>query len=65
MDNIRNKALEISSKYQFSTFSVVASAENATGDSNHTLESCNNHLDAEFMEWLAQGLHLDTDIVPL
>lgn len=65
MDNFKKEALEISSEFEFSSFSVVASADVAQNASNSALSSCENHLDGEFMNWLKQGLHLDTSIVPL
>jgi hypothetical protein len=61
---LKEKALEISNKYPFSEFRVAASADNKTeGDAK--VSSCDNHLDMDFMKLLDQGVHLDTERMPL
>lgn len=65
MDNLREKAIEISNKFSFSPFPSAASAANGKEGHDENVLSCANHLDVDFMKLLDQGAHLDTNRMPL
>lgn len=59
MDNLREKAIEISNKFPFSEFQTSAAAVSTTENAEGKVSSCENHLDVKFMNLLEQGAHLD------
>ena len=59
MDNLKERALAISNKFPFSEFKTSASAVNIHEKADGKVSSCENHLDANFMELLDKGAHLD------
>lgn len=65
MDNLKEKAIEISNKFPFSPFSTAASAANGHKESDGNVSECDNHLDVQFMSLLDQGAHLDINRMPL
>lgn len=62
MENLRDRALAIASKYSFKPFNAVATAE---GGTMANVEPCSNHVDEKFMAELAAKYHLDVTILPL
>lgn len=67
MDNFKEKALEISNRFQFDfgSFPLEVPALNGSGETNGSLSSVVNHLDESFMALLDKGAHLDTTKMPL
>lgn len=65
MDNIRQKAVEISNKFPFSKFETSAESINKQDDTVEDDSICKNHLDMDFMKLLENGAHLDTSRMPL
>lgn len=59
MDDLRDKAIKISNKFQFSEFKSSATAVNGGAKTDEAIASCENHLDVDFMKLLEQGAHLD------
>lgn len=64
MENLKERALAIASKYSFEPFPYTASAstdeDGANGDG-----ACTNHLDASFMKLLEEHAHLDIQRMPI
>ncbi len=59
MDNLKEKALEISNRHAFTELSPEDSELGGNSDINGGLTTCENHLDMNFMALLKQGAHLD------
>ncbi len=66
MDNYKEKAIAIASKFPFAPFQTTASAEkNGIDDKDGDIAACVNHLDDNFMALLDQNAHLDINLLPL
>ena len=61
--DLKKKALEISNRFPFSSFSSVATETN--GKSGTEGKTHDSGFDPKFMELLEQGAHLDVDKMPL
>lgn len=61
----KDEIIEICNQFRFAAFSTEAAGFGVDGASSEKVESCDNHLDADFIKMLDSGAHLDLDLMPL